>query len=136
MALSFDPITDSKQWYAPAVGNNREDDDPFQVLISCLSAQEHRKIQKAQGNVTKLEANWVARGQAMADKIFADHVHDVRGFNVGAIKPTDGKSLLEAFAQIPSKSAELLYEDIMSAIQDASVLKAGLLDKLGSPSES
>lgn len=136
MALSFDPIDDRKQWYAPALGGNRDDPQPFQVLISCLSAQEHRKIQKAQGNVTKLEANWVARGQAMADKIFADHVHDVRGFNVGALKPTDGKSLLEAFAQIDAKAGEALYEDIMEAIRDASALKAGLLDKLGSPSES
>lgn len=136
MSLSFDPVSEDRQWYTPAVGGNREDPEPFQVLISCMSAQEHRKIQKAQGNVTKLETNWVAKGQAMADQIFVSHVHDVRGFNVGDLRPTDGASLLEALSRIPSAAATKLYDDIMEAIQDASALRAGLLDKPRSPSGS
>lgn len=139
MALSFDPVDDSRHWYRPQVPGNTDPDDPnpFAVLISSLSAQELRKLERGNGQVTKGEGfNFVARGQAIADKAFIDHVHGVRGFDLAGEVPTNGKDLLDLLKRAPSAAAQVIIDDILEAIRDASVLKAGLLEQPGSPSES
>lgn len=139
MALSFDAVDDSKQWYRPKVPGNTDPDDPnpFAVLISVMSAQELRKLGRANGQITKGgETNFAARLQSMEQQIVKDHVHGVKGFNVGDKEPSNGAELLEALAKIPARAYELILSDIIEAIQDASVLRAGLLDKPGPSSES
>ena len=139
MALSFDPVDDSKHWYRPQVPGNTDPDDPnpFAVLISSLSAQELRKMERANGSVTKGDGfNFAARGQAMNDQAIKEHVHGVRGFDLAGKVPETGADLLEALKKVPAEASKLILSDILDAIMDASVLKAHLLEQPGPPSES
>ncbi len=138
MALSFDAVDDSKQWYRPKVPGNMDPDEPnpFAVLISMMSAKEMRKLGRANGKFTKGLDDFVAQAQALELQIIRDHVHGVRGFNVGDKEPTNGAELLDALAKIPARAYELILSDIIEAIKDASVLRDGLLDKPGPSSES
>jgi hypothetical protein len=114
-----------------------DDPNPFLVLLSSMSAQELRKLERSNGSVTKGEAfNFYARAQANADAAFKAHVHGVKGFDLAGKAPENGAELLDALKRAPSASAEVIIADILDAIRDASVLKAGLLEQPGPPSES
>lgn len=132
MALAFDVVDEAQYWYRPRVPGNVDPDDPnpFAVLISSMSAQELRKLGRANGQITKGEdLNFAARLQSMERKIITDHVHGVRGFDVGGKAPANGAEFIDALAKIPAKAYELIVADVLEAIQDASVLRAGLLDR-------
>ena len=114
-----------------------DDPNPFAVLISSLSAQDLRKLERGSIQTTKGDGfNFIARAQANADKAFKDHVHSVRGFDLAGKAPENGAELLESLKKIPSAAAEAILADILEAIRDASVLKAGLLEQPGPHSES
>lgn len=138
MALSFSKVDDSKRWYLPDLPGNRQSEDPFAVEISCLSAQELRKLERASAEITKGQAGgFMERVEALINKVFCDHVHSVRGFDVeGVPTPTGGASLLTALGSISATPAKLIKDDILEAIQDDSKLKAGLLDVRGPTSGS
>jgi hypothetical protein len=121
-------------WYAPDIGDNREDSDPFMVLLSPLSGSEMRKLEQAgMGNLTKNrgQINFYKRVQAIQERIVKERVIEVKNYAVedkdgNVVEPKNGEELLQAVLAVGAAEAEVI-DDIVEALKDASKLEEGLI---------
>ena len=126
-------------WYIPDIDENRDDVDPFMVLLSPLSAADMRKLEQlGLGKVTKkgtAEINFMERAQQLQERIIKERVLDVKNYSVmlqstegkeEVFTPTNGKELLKAIMQAGASEAVIL-DDIVEALKDSSMLDEGTL---------
>lgn len=123
-------------WYTPDVEGNRDDPDPFRVLLKPLSGAAQRLLE--QGTLGApigkgQEVNFVARASRLQDRLVAEHVLEVvgyglRGIDGSIIKPTNGTELVAAVKQAGASELAIL-EDIIDALQNASRLAEGVAKK-------
>jgi len=125
---------DEETWYVPDIEDNRNDPEPFAVLISPLSGSEMRKLEQAgMQSLTKSrgQVNVYKRIQDIQERIIRDRVLEVKNYSVakkdGTIfEPTNGKELLDAVLLSGAAEAEVI-DDIVEAMKDASRLEEGIL---------
>ena len=130
-------------WYVPDIDSNREDDDPFMVLISPLSGAEMRKLeQSGMAKITKAKGqfNFMKRAQEIQERIISERVIEVKNYSIvdpkgETFSPENGKELLEAILYAPPSEAEIL-EDVLEALKDSSKLDEGVLGNLKPQSDS
>jgi hypothetical protein len=121
-------------WYAPDIDDNREDSEPFMVLLSPLSGAEMRKLEQAgMGNLTKNrgQVNFYKRIQAIQERILKERVVEVKNYAVqdpegNVFAPKNGEELLQAVLAVGAAEAEVI-DDIVEALKDASKLEEGLI---------
>tara|TARA_A100001391_G_scaffold199581_2_gene182802 strand:+ start:375 stop:797 length:423 start_codon:yes stop_codon:yes gene_type:complete len=126
-------------WYIPDIDENRDDVDPFMVLLSPLSAADMRKLEQfGLGKVTKkgtAEINFMERAQQLQERIIKERVLDVKNYSVmlqsaegkeEVFTPTNGKELLKAIMQAGASEA-IILDDIVEALKDTSMLDEGTL---------
>ena len=125
---------DTATWYVPDIGENREDAEPFAVLLSPLSGAEMRKLEQAgMQNVTKGrgQVNFYKRIQDIQERIIKDRVQEVKNYSIvrsnGEIfAPTNGGERVEAVLLVGAAEAEVI-DDIVEALKDTSKLDEGVL---------
>ena len=130
-------------WYVPEIEGNRDDSDPFMVLLSPLSGAEMRRLeQSGMGKITKGRGqfNFMKRAQEIQEKLIKERVLEVKNYSVvdpngSTFTPTDGTELLQAILYAPPSEAEIL-EDILDALKDSSRLDEGILGNLKLQSDS
>ena len=123
-------------WYVPDIGDNRDDEDPFMVLLSPLSGSEMRKLEQAgMTNLTKNrgQVNFYKRVQDIQERIVKERVVEVKNYAVqckdgSILEPKNGSELLEAVLLVGASEAEVI-DDIVEALKDASRLEEGLVKK-------
>lgn len=121
-------------WYVPDIGDNREDPEPFAVLLSPLSGSEMRKLEQAgMTNLTKNrgQVNFYKRVQDIQERIVKERVVEVKNYAVqgkdgSILEPKNGAELLEAVLLVGASEAEVI-DDIVEALKDASKLEEGLV---------
>ena len=121
-------------WYIPEIGDNRDDEDPFMVLLSPLSGSEMRKLEQAgMTNLTKNrgQVNFYKRVQDIQERIVKERVVEVKNYAVqckdgSILEPKNGAELLEAVLLVGASEAEVI-DDIVEALKDASRLEEGLV---------
>jgi len=121
-------------WYAPDVDDNRDDSEPFMVLLTPLSGAQMRKLeQTGMQSLTKGrgQVNFYKRVQDIQEKIIKDRVTEVKNYTVmkpdkTVFAPKDGKELLEAILLVGASEAEVI-DDIVEALKDASKLSEGII---------
>lgn len=121
-------------WYVPDIADNREDPDPFMVLLSPLSGSEMRKLeQSGMANMTRNrgQVNFYKRVQDIQERIIKERVIEVKNYSVqdpeGTIfAPKNGAELLQAVLLVGASEAEVI-DDIVEALKDASRLEEGLV---------
>lgn len=131
-------------WYVPDVGDNREDPDPFRVLIEPLSARElkamERKINRQLTRGVKRSVDVSAMVDMSAEntarEILTNRVKQVYGYCIqdvargGILEPTTGSDLFDALYRDDAPAEELdILNDIIEAVKDHSKLSEGLLEK-------
>jgi hypothetical protein len=121
-SITFD---DQATWYVPDIDGNREDPDPFAILISPMSGAERASLERS---AVMLEPG--ANGETTVAARVRDRVIEVRGYRVTnvhtgrVITPTTGAGLVEAIAASPATEHGLVSL-IVAAIQSRSVLTEG-----------
>ena len=126
-------------WYIPDIDDNREDAEPFMVLLSPLSAADMRKLEQfGLGKFTKkgtTEINFMERAQQLQERIIKERVLEVKNYAVmlesaegkeEVFTPTNGKELLKAIMQAGASEA-IILDDIVEAMKDGSMLDEGTL---------
>lgn len=129
--------TEDATWYVPDIGDNREDEDPFMVLLSPLNGAEMRKLEQAgMGKLTKArgQINFFKRAQDIQERIVKERVLEVKNYAVqdesgDVFTPKNGEDLLKAVLLVGAAEAEVI-DDIVEALKDASKLDEGLLKNL------
>ena len=122
-----------RTWHIPDVDDNKEDPEPFRVLISPLSGKEMRVLRSSlKLNATSLESDDLMqaaerREEELKALVVCEHVHSVEGFfaqhvQTGeTVEPKDGSKLVECI--LDSHPDELLVlTDIYEAILGCSSL--------------
>ena len=135
-----------RSWYTPDIDDNREDPDPFQVLLSPLSGKDMRQLRSSlKLNSVSLESDDLMqaaerREEELKGLVVAQHVHDVRGYvaqnvSTGVItEPDNGAELVECV--LSSHPDELLVlVDIYEAILKGSSLSDEAKKKQNSQSD-
>ena len=131
-------------WYVPNVEDNREDPEPFMVLLSPLSGTEMRKLEQSMlGKITRNrgEVNFLKRAQDVQERIIKTRVLEVKNYgvqdaNTGKVfMPKDGAELLQAVLMSGASESEVI-DDIIEALKDMSRLEEGLLGNLSLQSDS
>ena len=125
---------DTATWYVPDIGDNREDPEPFAVLLSPLSGAEMRKLEQAgMQNVTKGrgQVNFYKRLQDIQERIIKDRVQEVMNYSIvrpngESFSPSNGEELLEAVLLVGASEAEVI-DDIVEALKDTSKIDEGVL---------
>jgi hypothetical protein len=142
--VSFD---DAATWYVPDIDDNREDDDPFRVLLQPMSGAELAAYERslvparsrARGKTD--DGSVVARIDLLTEAIFRARVVEVLGYSVTIEKtgevltPKNGAELVEAVKRGPATERPILL-DILAALRERSVLSEGALGNSNSPSAS
>ena len=136
MARVVKRIEDST-WYVPDVEGNREDSDPFAVLLSPLSGAEMRRLeQSGMGKITKSKGqiNFMKRAQEIQEKIISERVLEVKNYSIQdpdgeVFSPSNGEELIKAILFAPPSEGEIL-EDILEALKGSSKLDEGVLGNL------
>ena len=121
-------------WYIPDVGDNREDPEPFMVLLTPLSGAQLRKLeQSGMNNLTKGrgQVNFYKRVQDIQEKIIKDRISEVKNYSImkrdGTVfAPSNGAELLEAVLVVGAAEAEVI-DDIVEALKDSSKLDEGVV---------
>jgi hypothetical protein len=121
-------------WYIPDVGDNREDPEPFMVLLTPLSGAQLRKLeQSGMNNLTKGrgQVNFYKRVQDIQEKIIKERISEVKNYSIvkkdGTVfAPANGAELLEAVLVVGAAEAEVI-DDIVEALKDSSKLDEGVV---------
>jgi hypothetical protein len=126
-------------WYIPDIDDNREDSEPFMVLLSPLSAADMRKLeQSGLGKVTRkgsTDINFMERAQQLQERIIRDRVLEVKNYSVllsndegkeELFTPSNGKELVKAIMSAGA-SEVVIFDDIVEALKDTSTLEEGIL---------
>lgn len=126
-------------WYVPDIDDNREDSEPFMVLLSPLSAADMRKLeQSGLGKVTRkggTDINFMERAQQLQERIIRDRVLEVKNYSVllsdndgkeELFTPTNGKELIKAIMSAGASEVAIL-DDVVEALKDSSTLEEGVL---------
>jgi|TARA_A100001391_G_scaffold70347_2_gene44934 hypothetical protein len=126
-------------WYIPDIDDNREDSEPFMVLLSPLSAADMRKLeQSGLGKVTRkgsADINFMERAQQLQERIIRDRVLEVKNYSVllsndegkeELFTPSNGKELVKAIMSAGA-SEVVIFDDIVEALKDSSTLEEGIL---------
>ena len=126
-------------WYVPDIDDNREDSEPFMVLLSPLSAADMRKLeQSGLGKVTRkgsADINFMERAQQLQERIIRDRVLEVKNYSVllsnddgkeELFTPSNGKELVKAIMSAGA-SEVVIFDDIVEALKDSSTLEEGIL---------
>jgi len=126
-------------WYIPDIDDNREDSEPFMVLLSPLSAADMRKLeQSGLGKVTRkgsADINFMERAQQLQERIIRDRVLEVKNYSVllsndegkeELFTPSNGKELVKAIMSAGA-SEVVIFDDIVEALKDTSTLEEGIL---------
>lgn len=132
-------------WYIPDIDDNREDPDPFMVLISPLSGKDMRKLeQTGLGKLTKkgtVDINFMERAQRLQERIIKERVLEVKNYAVmlegsdKVIEPKNGEQLIVAIMNAGASEAGII-DDIVDALKDSSTLSEGALGNLKPQSDS
>ena len=137
-------VAEESTWYVPDVEDNRDDPEPFMVLLSPLSGTEMRKLEQSMlGKITRNrgEVNFLKRAQDVQEKIIKTRVLEVKNYGVrdavtsDVFTPKDGAELLKAVLKSGASESEII-DDIIEALKDMSRLEEGLLGNLNSQSDS
>jgi hypothetical protein len=132
MARKVQGATAERVWYVPDVGDNREDPDPFMVLISAMSAAD---VQAMELGLTSMrggpKTDPMARAHQAVKDSFARHVHEVKGYEIvnlrgEAVRPSTGAELYAAILDHGPASENAVLDDVYAAVRDMSRLRAGL----------
>lgn len=129
-----------RSWYVPDIDDNKQDPDPFQVLISPLSGKDLRQLRSSlKLKATSLENDDLMqaaerREEELKGLIVAQHVHEVKGYiaqnvSTGAnTEPASGSELVECI--LSSHPEELaVLADIYEAILKSSKLSEDVKKK-------
>lgn len=119
------PVSDG-EWteYVPDIGDNRRDPEPFTAEIKPLTYAQYTAYQRA-----ALNGDAMARGDAVVRHVISLCVRGVRNYAPYGRDITTGEELLEY-------GETAAVNDIFLALQDVTVLGAGLRKKSNSPSAS
>ena len=122
-----------RMWYTPDIDDNREDPEPFEVLISPLSGKEMRQLRSTlRLHSTSLESEDIMqaaerREEELKSLVVSKHVHNVRGYEAQhivtgeVIEPKNGEELVSVILE--SHPDELLVlMDVYEAIYKSSTL--------------
>ena len=129
-------------WFAPDIDGNREDPEPFEVLILPASGEDIRRLEADNGKMHHGQAvNFMRRQQSVEDMMLERRVLGVRGYEVrdkrgNIIRPTNGRELLGAIKFESAAAAETIRTSILEAIKSTSVLAEGARPKSTSHSGS
>tara|TARA_R100000808_G_C2118091_1_gene130109 strand:+ start:152 stop:745 length:594 start_codon:yes stop_codon:yes gene_type:complete len=147
MARRIDVVDASlRSWYTPDIDDNRQDPDPFQVLLSPLSGKDMRQLRSSlKLKATSLENDDLMqaaerREEELKALIVEKHVHDIRGFSaqhVGTgeiIEPKSGGELVKCILEAHPDELIVLH-DIYEAIVKNSSLSEETKKKLNSQSD-
>jgi len=122
-----------RTWYTPDIDDNREDPDPFQVLISPLSGKEMRQLRSSlKLNSTSLESEDIMqaaeqREEELKSLVVSRHVHGVKGYEAQhagtgeVIEPKNGEELIVVILEAHPDEL-LVLMDIYEAIYKSSTL--------------
>lgn len=132
-------------WYVPDIDDNRDDPEPFMVLISPLSGADMRKLeQTGLGKLTKkgtADINFMLRAQQLQERIIKERVNDVKNYAVmiegtdQVLEPKNGAELIKAVMSAGASEAGII-DDIVEALKDSSTLSEGTLGNLKPQSDS
>jgi hypothetical protein len=126
-------------WYVPDIDGNREDPDPFAVLVEPLSGAEMAQLEMASSDFAG--DSIIGRVHAVEELIATRRIKDVRGYSVldadsgKVVTPKTGAELVAAIKMASAAERNVLRE-IVNAVQSYSQLKEGLLGKSISPLDS
>lgn len=123
--------------YVPDIEDNREDPEPFYVEMTCATHDDMRALDEgemlrtmqAKGRSAALKA--VKRLSSRRDMLIEKHVSKVANYAVQNLKtkewatPTDGASLVEALRHADPNEAEMVFSDLIEAIESASKAEEG-----------
>ena len=122
-----------RNWYVPDIDDNREDPEPFRVLISPISGKDMRALRSSlKLQATSLESEDLMqaaeqREEQLKGMIVSKHVHEVEGYSAvhvvtqEIIEPKDGETLVACI--LDSHPEELtVLNDIYEAILNSSTL--------------
>ena len=116
-------------WYVPDIDDNREDPEPFMVLMSPLSGANMRKLESSNmGKITKRgEINFMKRAQDIQERIITERVVEVKNYAVSnedtgeVLEPKNGAELVKAIMVAGAGEVDIL-DDIIEALKDSSKL--------------
>tara|TARA_R100000664_G_C2733485_1_gene123543 strand:- start:350 stop:943 length:594 start_codon:yes stop_codon:yes gene_type:complete len=147
MARIIDVVDASlRSWYTPDIDDNRQDPDPFQVLISPLSGKDMRQLRSSlKLKATSLDNDDLMqaaerREEELKALIVEKHVHDVRGFSakhIGTgevIVPKSGHELVKCILEAHPDELIVLH-DIYEAVLRSSSLTDEAKKKLSLQSD-
>lgn len=136
-----------RNWYVPDIDDNREDPEPFRVLISPISGKDMRALRSSlKLQATSLESEDLMqaaeqREEQLKGMIVSKHVHEVEGYSAvhvvtqEIIEPKDGETLVACI--LDSHPEELtVLNDIYEAILNSSTLSEDSKKKSNLPSSS
>jgi hypothetical protein len=125
-------------WYTPDIDDNRDDPEPFRVVLTPLTVRQKRELDTA-AQVSALKGEDV--DEIAGDVIFRairDQVSRVVGYEVrnvvtgDIVAPHDGATLVNAVLDAPAREGAVL-NDIYAAIVNASHLAKGVSGNFGGP---
>lgn len=149
IALVSTPGSDKEveaSWFTPELpglrhpdgSKNREAAKPVKVLLRPIDDRRMKKIRNAAGNFTRAdrEVNLAERGQDVRNRMLRACVVEIVGLELDApdgstVEPRDADALIKALDHASPAVSEAILDELLEAIQDASKLRAGLLDKPG-----
>ena len=130
-------------WYVPDIDDNREDSEPFMVLLTPLSGADMRRLESANmGKITKRgEINFMKRAQSIQERIISDRVLEVKNYAISdetdgsVIEPKNGAELIKAIMAAGASEIDIL-DDVIEALKDSSKLDEGMIENLRLQSDS
>ena len=134
-----------RNWYVPDIDDNREDPEPFRVLLSPISGKDMRALRSSlKLQATSLESEDLMqaaeqREEQLKAMIVAKHIHEVEGYSAvhvvtqEVVEPKDGETLVACI--LDSHPEELtVLNDIYEAIVESSSLSEEAKKKSNSQS--
>lgn len=120
-------------WYIPDIDDNRQDPEPFMVLLGPLSGKDMQKLERATLGVSitrNQQANFLERAHTLIARLIATCVQDVKNYSVSdkdgnVFEPKTGEELMQAILTAGASELPIL-DDIVEALKDRSRLEEGL----------
>jgi hypothetical protein len=109
-------------WYIPDVDDNRSDPEPLRVQLQPMLAHDWRAVERGMGTPTGKKTNFVARAQAMMERVISSNVKAVENYSVGSKQITTGEELFK-------HGEKDVVEDVYRALSDISLLNDGAMGK-------
>lgn len=128
--------------YIVDIDDNRQDEDPFGVVLLPMTAAEVNAIERSAGEFTGGKINFTERAQLQVREIFAKRVVRVWNYSIPhkktreRIRPQTGLGLYLAILEHGDEHESKVIDDIVQAVKLQSHLRKGLRETLSSQSDA